>query len=203
MAAPGQLPCLRLLHLPVQQRMPTSLPHNPTTRIIPIPTSPETSIEVPMPTPPVQTPTIPMRSPSLLAKLHSRRRSQHPRRMSASNSNTIAMARGTTISNTKLRGSNQQLLRRWPLLMRHSSTRNKRSNSNRARHERWLIQLLQARRQGTGQLRRRFPHISALEERRSPQAHQHRLGRQTITTRLLERGNVLVYIFFFFPFYSC
>jgi hypothetical protein len=140
-------------------------PPNPATRIMPIPTSLETSIEVPMPTLPAQTRTIPMRSPSPLANLHSRQRSprQLLRRMLASSSSTIATARGTTTSNTKLRGSNRQPLRRWPHLMRHSSTRNKRNNSNRARLERWLIQLLQARRQGTGQLRRHFPHISGLE----------------------------------------
>jgi hypothetical protein len=114
LAAPGQTPCLRSLHFPMQQRMPTSLPFNPTTRITPIPTSLAISIEVPTPTPPAQIHTIPMRSPSLLANLRRRQRSPRMqlRRMSARSSSTIAMGRGTITSNTKLRGSNRQPLRR-------------------------------------------------------------------------------------------
>ena len=173
--------CLPYL-LELHQQLPAKLPPRPTTQTSPIPAMALTSTEALTLTRRAQTRTTPTRTPNLLANLPRRKHNPRTRRSPtlASSSNTTATARGTIISNTKLRGSSQRRQRRSPLRMRRSSTHNK-TSSNRRRRVQWQIQLPRARPLGAGRRPQRCHHIFVLQQRRSPQELRRQQGRAIIT----------------------
>jgi hypothetical protein len=187
----GRPHCLHLLRPPELYRLLlASLPLNPTTRITLIPAL-GTSTGMPTLTLQAQTHFTPMRTPSLPANPRRHKRSLLRQRSptSASSSNTIATAHGTTINNTKPMGSNRRRQRRSPLRMRHSSTRNRHSN-NRLRRGQWQIPSRRARQRAAGQPPQRYLHIFVLWWRRSLRAIRLPQGRETITiSRPLERDD--------------
>ena len=199
--------CLPYLLEPPQQ-LPAKLPPRPTTQTSPIPAMALTSTEALTLTRRAQTRTTPTRTPNLLDNLRRRKHSRRTRRSPtlASSNNTIATARGTIISNTKLRGNNQRRQRRSPLRMRRSSIH--KPSSSRRRRAQWQIQLRRARPPGAGRRPQRCRHIFVLRQRRSPQELRRQQGRVIITildiskllghaeTRSLLRFTSLLFIFF-------